>query len=76
MRGDNQLARAFQDLPDRRQRAVDPMRFGDLSVFDRHIEIDAQENSFAIQSEVSEISDHRFYLWNRAIKMLRRVTLC
>jgi len=29
-----------------------------------------------IQSEVSEISDHRFYLWNRAIKTLRRVTLC
>ena len=54
MREQDDLAALVGDLGDRRRRALDAGRVGDDAVLDRHVEIDAHQDAFALDVDVIE----------------------
>src|SRR5262245_13551897 len=62
VRSQYDLFRPVEDVTDRRQRAVDAMRLADLTVIERHIEVDTDEYSFAAEFQVEQFSHHVLFI--------------
>jgi len=53
----NDPASPVGEFADRRGHALDPGGVGDAALFHRHIDVDAQENAFALRIEIVEFSE-------------------